>query len=619
MMQKREISAIHFIICLGLIFFFGSSFHSLSADFPQHFGLVYALMKTGVADPQWIGVMAGYPRLAHWMAAGLGYLTGSGIVAMWLLSIVSIYACYFSLGRIATSGVHPAGSLFFAALVLALVSSRAIIGFEIIGNFFYPQLIGTAIYCVTLLVLIAIGHWNALVRVLLVLGLFAFTLEVHTVPALHMAGAFGLLLVLELTLEFIRSKRVGMTSIMAIVLFAVGALLVLWFDPSLRAAIVIAQHDGTLIFGLSAGFLTGMAVVAGGIAARILWTKLRSDQSVTTADLVTFAALWAAIGLVLAQYAAITLFGNGSPYIVKKHLFIVLTLGIVSLARSAGYMLPNPKLRPSLPILTALVAAAVCTIILRGPAISLYPMVHDLAYAERAASFPEFKPGNTLVAAESLHPVVRYLISITAFKAKLDDPKSLSLIDESSTAEQDTDFVMLDRSPALVATCKERHAETPRFVIVPASCLGQLSPDDLLLSFGAAGNGGAHLSSGWWPQEAWGVWERDSPAVITVQLPPGLRNADLNMLIKTNAFVVPQKPTLTVDVAVNGKQVATLLLPPARQPTSIPIPRQSTEDGVLKIVFTAKDAVSPASVGHNADGRVLGIGLKTLKFSKAAK
>jgi hypothetical protein len=610
-------TALHLLICAALVFLFGSKILSLSIDFALHYGLVDALMKTGVADPQTVGVMSAYPRLGHWMAAGFGYLIGSGVVAMWLVSIVAIYVCYYCLARIAAHDGKPVVVFGFVALTLVAIRTFGTVGYEVIGNFFYPQVVGTAIYFLTLLMLIK--SRNAWLRLCIVLGLFAFTLEVHTVPALHMAAAFFLLLVIEVALELVRNRRVSLPSAVQFISFPIGVFLVLWFDPSLRTAITLAQSDGVLGFTLNPVLLVAMAAAAALVAAGIFWKKLREEAAISTADLVIFAALWAALGLVLAQYAAFVLIGNGSPYIVKKHIFIVVTLGTISLAQSAGYALSHRRAPISAPILAACASAAICVMLLSGPGISLYPIVRQLEYAEGASRFAEFKPGNTFTVAASIYPVVQYLISATAFKSGMFDPKSLGLVNGSFVAERDAAFVMADRSPDLVARCKERHEETPDFAIVPSSCLRLLSPHDVLLSFNAGGNGGPYLSGGWWPQEPWGVWAQGTAGLVTVRLPSELQNSDIQMSVAATAFVVPNKPTLTVDIAVNDRQLAVLSLPQEQQLHSIQVPRELTESGALKIAFTARDAVSPLSVGHNGDGRVLGFGLKTLKFEKAQK
>jgi hypothetical protein len=609
-------AALHFPICLGLIFLFGGAVHSLSVDFALHFALIDSLAKYGIADPQLVALMSDYPRLGHWMAAGLGYVVGSDLVAMWLMCIVAIYACYFALARLATWDGRIFGLCMFVAVTAAAAITHAVVGFEIVDNFFYPQLVGTAVYFLILPALVAIADRSAWIRICLVLPIFAFVLEIHTLPALHLAGAFWLLLIFELALEFIGSKRLSVASAMPTISFPVFVLLVLWLDPTVRTAFAIAQHNGSLPFGLSPGFLFALAVVAGCIWARVLWLKLGERQTISAADLVVSAALLAAVGLMAAQYLAFTLLGSGSFYVIKKHLFIVLTLGILALSRSVEYMLPNKRLQLSLPVLSACGAAAICAIVLRGPGYSIYPIVRDLAYAERASSFPEFKPGNTFVGADSINFVIKFLISITAFKAKLDAPSSAGLIDGTFIAQRDTSFLMVDRTPAVVERCNNRQAETSKFAIIPTSCLSQIAPDDLVLWFGKDGNGGPYLSSGWLGQEAWGVWQGESPGVVTVHLPSGLRNVDVKMSFTANAFVV--KENLSLAVSVNDKPLATLSLPQA-QPYVIAVPRELTEGGILKITFTARNAVSPASVGQSADTRVLGLGLRSLRLEKASK
>ena len=143
----------HVLAVGALILTFGLGVYSLSIDVAHHFLLIDAL---GKEDPSTFAAipamqpMAHYPRGSHWLAAGLGMLIGSPYAAMWLLGLLSVYVRYYALGRLAQLSGGYVALAAFAFLVLVLRSTGAMTGHEIIGNFFYSQLVATAIFFVLL-------------------------------------------------------------------------------------------------------------------------------------------------------------------------------------------------------------------------------------------------------------------------------------------------------------------------------------------------------------------------------------------------------------------------------------------------------------------------------------
>jgi hypothetical protein len=457
--------------------------------------------------------------------------------------------------------------------------------------------------------LIKVGRGRSVARLLLAIALFAFLLETHTVPAFHLGCAFALLLIFECILKTASERRASIKSCAAIVAFLAGCLLVVWFDPTIRTVVRISQHNGEL-FLRGPALLFVCAAVAVCVSLAIAWRRFTRKELLTDADFVTNAAAAAAVGLVASQYIALSFFDIGSAYAVKKHFFLMVTLSILAVSNAIGSILPKKVLHP---VFAMLVAVALVVLVQSGPKTSIYPIVHDIAYAERAADFPEFKPGNTFVTASTINPILKYLISISAFKSGLDNPKSIGLLTASFNAHQDAEFVMVNRSPGLLEKCAERYAETAQFVIVRPSCLTMM-PGDGVLSFQSGGNGADYLADGWFQAEAWGTWEQGGNGRLKIDVPKSMRGKELAMDISVSLFLTARNPALDVDIVVNGNAVAALSLAEANSERTIVIPSRLTEFETLIVGFNSKNAMSPLAAGLGGDVRVLGIGLRTLRF-----
>ena len=202
-MLKFEQVVIHATACLTLIFFFGFTVYSRSVDVAHHFLLIDFLMKDDVsnlATSPPLAAVAHYPRGAHWLAAGLAFLTGSPYMSMWLLSIAAIYICYYAMCRMIIEVGGYACLAVFVVLIAAAYWTKAITGFEVRGNFFYAQLIGTAFYFASLLTISRLPVGPGQISYVLIASFVL--LAVHLLPALNLIGTMAILLVLNVLLQF---------------------------------------------------------------------------------------------------------------------------------------------------------------------------------------------------------------------------------------------------------------------------------------------------------------------------------------------------------------------------------------------------------------------------------
>jgi hypothetical protein len=107
------------------MFWFGRYIHTGSFDLVQHYLLVDEIIKHGgirTEACQRMGAIAIYPPAAHWMAAIISWIGGSGLVGIILVTIASLYFCYL-IGANA-----PANILIFALAFLLLRFTRSQIG-----------------------------------------------------------------------------------------------------------------------------------------------------------------------------------------------------------------------------------------------------------------------------------------------------------------------------------------------------------------------------------------------------------------------------------------------------------------------------------------------------------
>ena len=94
----------------------------------------------------------------------------------------TIYTIYFVVARLAVFEGSPPNIALLIAMVIIALPSRGVFGYEIISNFFYAQLVASALYMVILLILVKIRRHDIWFRLSLVLSGAAVILQVHPLP-----------------------------------------------------------------------------------------------------------------------------------------------------------------------------------------------------------------------------------------------------------------------------------------------------------------------------------------------------------------------------------------------------------------------------------------------------
>jgi hypothetical protein len=577
----------------------------LTGDMVLHFILVDEIMKHGGVQPgsHLNGlVMPTYPQVSHWLAAIVGWSTGSGFVGIIVVSILSIYVSYLMIIRLVGAAL-PVNLLLFTSAFALLARTHSLIGWEVVVNWFYPQLVADVIYFASLLWLSKKAPiWQ---QALFVPLAGAATMWVQPLVAVHIFGAGATLIAFLVTEEWHRESTFPTRTALYLLLLVTLCAFVSVLHPSLQVMRTVAMNNGYLEFGYSRILL--VAMVCAGIGIINLWRHFTDRAEYV--DAVLGSALVAATLLAVAQFAALQMLSEGSDYAVKKHMFIVVTLGAMNAVRIIAWLTGPFARREAIGKYATPIMAAFATIyILKGFKTPVAPILEALAYANDVAKsdVPGFRPGNTVADDISIPPLANYMISLTA----LQHPPTTSLMENP---KQDAKLVMIRRTPDTDQICEQRLYQSKTHAIVDPACL-KIYPLNKTLRFGEGGNGWRYATEGWMAAGSSNVWSLGIPGG-TIQLSLA-QNLDVPYEINvTGMALLNQKhPEQEVRVEVNGIDIAAWtyhLAAPIGERSAI-IPAQMASSGSLRIDFKAINPVSPAQMGMNTDPRIFGFGLESL-------
>ncbi|WEY37469.1 hypothetical protein [Paraburkholderia sp. SUR17] len=599
-----------------LIFWFARFIQTGSYDLVQHFLLVDEIMRhAGVRPPPVpnLATMAYYPPGAHWAAAIVGWVGGSGLVGITVVSILSIYACYLLIIRL--TGVDLSRITLLAVAFVGTAWSHSFIGWEVARVFFYPQLVADVIFLGTLLLASREpSHWHCAV-------LFAvsaiLTMWIQPLIALHVLGSGCVLMVVKLIdVRHERHKLVGHAIATVALVIAAGA--IAKFHPAFRVMTQIASNNGYLEFGYR--HIIPVATLCGILGAANLFKRLSGGKAVAI-DAVLGSAVIAAMLLTVAQLVAFRLYGAGSSYAVKKHMFIVFTLGVMNLVRLVAGALPTSFRNLKAPwVMVPVLSGLFSFLPLRHFDVPVNPILSAMNYANYAVhyGFPEFSPGNTADGDTTEPKMAQVMISLTAFQHPFNE-KAISW-QQGRTIANAMQYVMVRRTHETEADCPIHYAQGTEYMIVRPTCLRSYRLDETF-DFTTSQDGPRFLRNGWEPPEKWGTWSiGDRDAAITVPLLPESRGP-YKLVVKSIAFIDKAHPRQMVNVEVGGIQVAqwTFDNETPGGVNSIMVPSSAVSGNSMDVVFKTPGAVSPKQIGSSVDPRVLGIGLISLNVQDLGK
>lgn len=610
MKNEFEIKTSHLLfgacILAFLTLWFARFTQTNSYDLVQHFLLVDELTKHAGISPDAfdrIGLMISYPPIAHWLATIIGWIGGSGLVGIMIVTIASLYLCYVLIINLIGAS-SPIRTVLFALCFILLIPTRSLIGWEVVGNFFYPQLVANVAYFgILLLASKILQNWKQ--SSLLLLGGFV-TMWIQPLVAIHILATGCALMAFQLWNRWKESTFQRATDAACLVALVAGSILIIFTNPAFRVMRKISANDGALLFGYSSIMLVAFLCAAIGAWNLRQYWRGRAEYI----DAILGSAVVAGFGLAVLQFAILKIHGDGSDYAIKKHMFIVLTLGMMNVVRLLSSYFPSSKysLKPGLvaPVLAGLATSSILSVYITPVA----PIVNAMAHANKAAEYQlaKYKPGNTVFDDNTLPLIGNVMISLTAFQHSFDDT-AISWQGGASIKEG-AQYAMIRRTAYIDKICDEPLLVSEEYVVVNPTCLNHYLPGEPL-SFVPRGNAWQYPSTGWSFAEAWGAWSMgDVGGSVQLIAPP---NA-YQLVVNGRTYINEQHPTQTIIVEVNGTDIATWTfdLSAPNGTREAEIPKNLIQNGSMRIVFKAPGAVSPAQLGESADARVLGFGVETL-------
>lgn len=353
--RARGAAAMGVLLACGLAIW-GWRHRSGSVDMALHYALVEYIRESWAWPTlavQHMGEMNQYPPVAHTVAALVGMLTGSPFLGLHLVATTAVivaYAALFVLLRFATARetIVAAGAL--AVLLLILAPSHALIGREIVENYFYPQLCGTscAFALVALRARLRLGIAGEIAAALAATFLMGWLYPIGAVQLAGTAVAWRALLVARAWHE---TRRVDIVALASVPLLALALVAAIVLNPRFPVVTALAVNEGWVSLRIPRLLVIPATLLLGAAASLLALGYMRGRLRLATPE--AFVALCAGVTAAsLAQEASYYGLGSGSRYGVFKHIFPVSTLlaaaavvGAMHVLRRAGAGTPEAEAR----------------------------------------------------------------------------------------------------------------------------------------------------------------------------------------------------------------------------------------------------------------------------------
>jgi hypothetical protein len=323
--------------CAIVVSHFFGSLYTQGIDLSLHYALVARIAERGplpiTGDPS-LGELNFYPRYAHRLGAIVGNLFGSPLMGMQMIAVLSLAVLWAGFGFIFLS--LPRRLLWWAAggLAILFVLNRfwihaEIFGYEVVINYYYPQLVAQAIAIGTL----AAALWleraqRSPIPSYLVLGAAAPLLpQFHLLPAVEVLAS-GFLLVAANAVAGWGERRRSVLLFGPLIMLASLILMVL--SPGFRTMVGLSENNGLLLLRYIPDLtsLVVLCVVVVAVSVLLLWHWLKMGEEATrlNAQALKYVGAFglAAAGLCLTQIVMLKL-GYGSEYACRKYAFALIT------------------------------------------------------------------------------------------------------------------------------------------------------------------------------------------------------------------------------------------------------------------------------------------------------
>lgn len=624
-MNVKKIYWLLFIL-LTVIVFHQNKIMSGSVDLAHHYLLANKIFFDGLISGGYqdsIHFMSLYPPISHYLAALLAKWNGSVLLSMNILILIAFcIVLYIILNFLFKNGF--VGFILFIIFYVAIsLSNRPfpLIGYEIIGNYFYSQYISLAISLLFFVYILNLDK-NASILVLSV-GFTLIGIMIHPLPVLVVSGAIIIKVIYDKILEYKNFKNVFF-----LIIYTVIMSFIVIFHPYSRNIKSIADNNGWLTFTLITKGPTDVNVFAVILIISSLFFSLftivkllknKEDEVVVDKNkLFVSAVLSSSSGLSCIQLFLLVI-DKTNPYAVKKYLFIVFTFLIASICMEiSGYFSKKINfsymgfINSKKDLIIAFCVILLSFIVFRNEWLSV-GKIEKYQHAAKNYMINNIDSDKLhhTIAKFDLPPVINYMISIADLEFPMGGPGSrgvaFSILQDKIVNNTDYPLFFL---------LEDSSNTDSRFI--PVTCLNgddyfkpEIYRDNLKIYFNNINNR-RYLKYGFSITETWGVWSDGDKSLLEFDLKSINKT---KLMLEVQPFFAGSHTRLSIDVYVNEIFFQKWSFDKnEKYPTFRDIELPKINNKLYKIKFVYNNSISPAELGVSTDERKLGLGLLSIIF-----
>jgi hypothetical protein len=628
-----------FIVCGLFIFYFIDSMWSGSVDLAHHYALAYRISEQWVLissnDPT-LGEMNGemnvYPRGSHIVAAIVGRFVDSTFLGMQITTLLSLAVLWLSVILVLNSlrGVLASLSIIiFTALIFLnfLFTKFDIHGHEIVGNFFFAQMVGHSMLFLGILFSIYLEKTRGVLwSVALLTVLMLINATIHLMPALQILGVvFGLLF----TYIFFNSEFQNTTRhrfFIAVIMAMLGILCMI-IHPSFTTMASISKHNGYLILhNISYPYgLIFLCLLVLFVSIKLYWGWIHSRNYKENLA-IKYIAIYGGATVALCLLSLVLIFfGYGSDYAVKKYSFglvsilflevsIVLAEYIYRVADKSKIWFITEDSSLNKYILVASLFLVLFCIVPSWKSIDVSDVVSIerklINIADTLLPLPETGKSNVAI---GLHgsPTINYMFSVAILKTVRELAIPDVLIKNQLSALSKYSYIVSSQADPRYNPDGCNSFSKSSLSIIASECLEQrqaLASDSRLIDFRES-NFPVYVKEvqGISNHEYWGAWTNGDQAIIKYSEPLPLR---FTLLVTGGAWA--ENVNRPIGFRVGSVQREAIFEgDPFNKPTTVSLDFELNEN-----VDTLKINIPFPISDIDSDSRSIGVGLTTLRIEE---
>jgi len=606
--------------------------YGYSVDLSLHYALTNELFEHfgQTVSEEHLGVMFAYPAGAHWLAALLSVITHNPLVSINVLSLAAMYMAYVGMALFLIDKHFPITVLRLGLLLIAtwlLARAQAAFGYQVILNFFFPQLLGEAIVVLSLYFLSREPFWNLrpLERAAVLICATWLLGYIQPLVAIQFGGSVVAYHFLTSSIVDGRIRFSARALLHALCLgVSIGVAIVV--HPAFSKMAGIAAHNGYLRFGgwLASGNYSWIVAFSAAVAGLAVYGVTSRRLEPRPALLLAASSITAPALLILQNILLVT-WGIGSEYAVSKHVFFLLSIAALTFAYSISQFAhpfvhgkPLRDVSSLVPCAFAVVAMSITFMGARTWRQELTPFLDYQAYAINFHRYwtPIDGERNVVSLNKTFTPILNHVISFgdlkLPYEIAMDSITASGLVLTTPVKYAIVSSSLLDSE--LGKRCSVG-IPSPRYAVVERECfVHAMSVIHVGETLKTARNerGAEYLTDGWSHAEAWGTWSASKVArmAFSVDAPSGA--GPLMLRLKYVAFIAGERRQQEFSVLVDERKAGSYAATDSHvRELRVPI----MGNGPHVVEFRFDSPVSPQSLGLSADDdRLLSIGVLELQI-----